>query len=80
MAFSVPLTKRQHQLLSFLKSYFAEHGYMPTTTEICSHMGLAGRGGAVRLLGDLEAKKYIQRTRYKGRAIRLLQQPAVVLP
>jgi len=69
-----PLTKRQHELLMFLTKYFASHGYMPTTGEISVHMGLAGRGGAVRYLRELETKNYIKRRPYKFRAITLLPQ------
>jgi len=61
----------------FLTNYFASHGYMPTTGEISVNMGLAGRGGAVRYLRELEAKNYIKRTPHKFRAIRLLQQSAL---
>jgi repressor LexA len=77
MSDSIPLTPKQHAMLQFISNYFDGHGYMPTTDEMAAHAGLAGRSGALRVLRELEARKYIKRTPRKPRAIRLIKQTVV---
>jgi SOS-response transcriptional repressor LexA len=77
MSDSIPLTPKQHAMLQFISIYFDGHGYMPTTDEMAAHAGLAGRSGALRVLRELEARKYIKRTPRKPRAIRLIKQTVV---
>ena len=33
----MPLTRRQKQILDFLESYIAKHGYAPSFEEIAEH-------------------------------------------
>ena len=35
------LTKRQSEILTFIKKYIARHGYPPAIREICSGVGLS---------------------------------------
>ena len=34
------LTKRQEEVLNYIKKYIAEHGYPPAVREICAGIGL----------------------------------------
>lgn len=66
------LTKRQQELLSFLKGYLAEHKIMPTTREIQEHFGFASQTAAMGHLKALERKKVIVRHTHKARAVVLM--------
>jgi SOS-response transcriptional repressor LexA len=61
-------------MLQFISIYFDGHGYMLPTGEMAAHAGLAGRSSALRVLRELEARKYIKRTPHKPRTIRLIKQ------
>ena len=66
---SLKLTKRQIELLDFLRSHHHTTGLMPTTREIQSHFGFASQTAAVTHLRALERKGVIQRLAGKARAV-----------
>lgn len=66
---SKKLTKRQQELLDFLRSQQHTNGLMPTTREIQSHFGFASQTAAVTHLRALERKGVIQRLAGKARAV-----------
>jgi len=68
-AMSLKLTKRQIELLDFLRSHHHTTGLMPTTREIQSHFGFASQTAAVTHLRALERKGVIQRLAGKARAV-----------
>ena len=72
---SKDLTKRQQELLSFLKQYLAEHKIMPTTREIQEHFGFASQTAAMGHLKALERKNVIIRHTHKARAV-VLTEPS----
>ena len=37
----IELTKRQEEILNFIKKYIADHGYPPAVREICAGVGLS---------------------------------------
>ena len=37
----IELTKRQEEILNFIKKYIALHGYPPAVREICAGVGLS---------------------------------------
>lgn len=63
------LTKRQQELLDFLRKYHTETGLMPSTREIQAHFGFASQTAAVSHLRALEKKGVIQRVPGKARAL-----------
>ncbi len=63
------LTKRQQELLDFLRRYHADTGLMPSTREIQSHFGFASQTAAVSHLRALEKKGVIQRVAGQARAL-----------
>ena len=66
---SKELTKRQKELLDFLKAEFASSGIMPTTREIQAHFGFKSQTAAMGHLRALEKKGVIQRLAGKARAV-----------
>ena len=63
------LTRRQQQLLEFLKEYHSNNGLMPSTREIQVHFGFASQTAAVSHLKALEKKGVIQKVPGKARAL-----------
>lgn len=66
------LTKRQKEVLNFVKEFMVSHGYPPTVREICNDLGLSSSATAHTHLSQLEAKGYIRKNGSKNRAIELL--------
>ncbi|QQL44534.1 transcriptional repressor LexA [Sulfuriroseicoccus oceanibius] len=63
------LTKRQSELLEYLREVHHQTGVMPSTREIQAHFGFASQTAAVTHLRALEKKGVIQRTAGKARAL-----------
>ena len=66
------LTKRQSEVLNFIKEFMVSHGYPPTVREICNSLGLSSPATAHSHLSQLESKGYIKKNSNKNRAIELL--------
>ncbi len=67
------LTKRQQELLDFLRQHYRETGIMPSTREIQQHFAFASQTAAVSHLKALEKKGVIQRLPGKARALILTE-------
>ncbi len=63
------LTKRQQQLLDFLREEHGRSGIMPSTREIQEHFGFSSQTAAISHLRALERKGVIQRQANKARAL-----------
>lgn len=63
------LTRRQQEILEYLRSYQRKLGLMPSTREIQHHFGFASQTAAVSHLRALERKGAIQRLPNKARAV-----------
>lgn len=66
------LTKRQEEILTFIKEYIVAHGYPPTIREICKAMGVSSPATVHAHLNNLESKGFIKKEDTKNRAIELL--------
>ena len=66
---SETLTKRQEEILDYLKEYQRDLGVMPSTREIQHHFGFASQTAAMSHLRALEKKGAIQRLPNKARAV-----------
>ncbi len=66
------LTKRQDEILDFIKEYIVSNGYPPTVREIGIALGLSSPATIHSHLNNLEEKGYIKKNDYKNRAIELL--------
>lgn len=74
---NLPLTRRQHEILSFYRAYVAEHGFSPTLEEVAQHFGV----NKVTIFGhvaELERKGALARAaRGVSRAVRVVEPRAV---
>ncbi len=66
------LTRKQNDVLDFLKKSIAKNGFPPTVREIGSALGLSSPATTHAHLNTLEQKGYIKKVGSKNRAIELL--------
>lgn len=66
------LTKRQEEILTYVKEYIVSHGYPPTVREIGSHLGVSSPATIHTHLNKLVEKGFIKKDGSKNRAIELL--------
>jgi len=66
------LTKRQRQILEYLKKYIAKMGYSPTFEEIGKHFKLNSKGTVYKHLQNLEKKGVILKDWNRQRSIQVL--------
>ncbi len=69
------LTRKQHQLLSYLQKYLADHGVSPSFDEMRDALGLKSKSGIHRLITGLEERGFIRRLPHRARAIEVLRLP-----
>ena len=75
----MPLTRRQRQILDYLREYLDWYGYSPTLEEIADHFDLASLNGVYKHLKALQARGFIRRLANQARSIQLLN-PEASLP
>ena len=66
------LTKRQEEILNFIKKYIVSYGYPPTVREIGKAIGVSSPATIHAHLTNLENKGFIKKEETKNRAIELL--------
>lgn len=66
------LTKRQQDILDFIKSFMVKHGFPPTIREIGEALGISSPATIHAHLKNLESRGVIRRNDTKNRAIELL--------
>jgi repressor LexA len=66
------LTKRQAEILDFIKLHISAMGFPPTIREICAHFGFASPASAKQHIDALKTKGYIKRSPFKGRGIEVI--------
>ena len=66
------LTKKQKEVLDYVKKYVASHGYPPAIREICAGMGLSSPATVFTHLKKLEDQGLIRKTNSKFRTIEIL--------
>lgn len=65
------LTRKQQQVLEFIRNYMSEHQQSPTEAEIATGIGIKSRGVAHRYVAAIEQAGYIKTITGKRRNIRL---------
>lgn len=70
-----PLTKRQAELLTYIRQYNAEHNYSPTYEEMMAHMDCAA-GSVVGLVKELRQRGWVRTARLKARSIQIIESDA----
>lgn len=66
------LSRRQNDVLEYIKSYISENGYAPCVRDICNALNLKSTSTAHAHLTKLEHKGYITRDPAKPRTIMIL--------
>lgn len=66
------ITKRQDEILTFIKKYTATHGYPPAIREICKGVGLSSPATVHAHIKNLEKAGYLKNETNKFRTIELL--------
>ena len=69
------LTKRQSEVLNFVKEHIEDRGFAPSLRDICLFLHINGPNNARKHLDSLENKGYIKREPRKSRAIEILEPP-----
>ena len=80
----MPLTKRQSEILDFIRVHIDEHGYAPSFEEIAERFGFQSLATVHEHLTNLENKGYIRRSYNESRSIQVLPPrgtaPATEIP
>jgi repressor LexA len=66
------LTKRQNEILTYLRAHIAEHGYAPSFEEIAEQFAFASLATVHEHLTNLERKGYIRRQYNESRSIEVM--------
>ncbi|MFQ5849078.1 MAG: transcriptional repressor LexA [Candidatus Binatia bacterium] len=66
------LTKRQKEILDFIRSYTRRFGYAPTLVEIGRHFGLTSLATVHKHLKNLEEKRVVRRQWNRSRAVEII--------
>lgn len=65
------LTKRQKEILDFIRTFIEREGYSPSMEEIAGHFGFASMNAVFKHLAALEARGYLRRDANRARSIEL---------
>ncbi len=68
------LTRKQHELLSFLDRRLAMDGICPSFEEMKEALGLRSKSGIHRLISGLEERGFIRRLPHRARALEILRR------
>jgi len=66
------VTKRQKQLLDYLRAFIAKHGYAPTLDEMARHLALASVATVHKHLQNLAQKGLVRRRAHRSRALEVV--------
>ena len=69
------LTRKQHELLSFIHDRLAETGVSPSFEEMKEALELKSKSGVHRLISALEERQFIRRLPNRARALEVLRMP-----
>ena len=72
------LTKRQKEILEYLKDHIRRMGYAPSIMEICKQFQLSSPATVHKHLSHLEEKGLIRRQHNLSRSIELVEEPGAV--
>ena len=67
----MPLTRRQRQILDYIRAYIEEKDYSPSFEEIARHLNVASLNGVYKHLRALEERGFIRRLSNHARSIQL---------
>ncbi len=71
-----PLTRRQREILDYLKEFIDERGYAPSLEEIGARFGLSSLATVHKHLMNLQEKGFIRRAWNRSRSVEVVQTRA----
>ena len=71
------LTKKQHEMLQYIKDYLKTHQYAPSYREIMQHFSFSSLGTVYRYIHVLKKKGILDSKKQSGRSVSLLQEAAI---
>ena len=69
------LTRKQHELLTFIQTRLEDSGISPSFEEMKDALDLKSKSGVHRLISALEERGFIRRLPNRARALEVLRQP-----
>ncbi len=69
------LTRKQHELLTFISGRLKETGVCPSFDEMKEALDLKSKSGIHRLISGLEERGFIRRLPHRARALEILREP-----
>ncbi len=69
------LTRKQHELLSFIDRHLRETGFSPSFDEMKDGLHLRSKSGIHRLISALEERGFLARRHHRARALEVLRLP-----
>ena len=69
------LTRKQHELLSFIDSHLKETGVSPSFEEMKDALSLRSKSGIHRLISALEERGFLRRHHHRARALEVIRLP-----
>ena len=71
------LTKKQHELLSYIHEHLSANGVSPSFEEMKEALALKSKSGVHRLISALEERGFIRRLPNRARALEVMRMPDV---
>lgn len=71
------LTRKQHDLLTFIDTRLAQDGVSPSFEEMKDALSLKSKSGVHRLINALEERAFIRRLPNRARALEVLKMPEI---
>src|SRR5213595_999976 len=69
------LTRKQHELLTFINQRLAATGVAPSFDEMKDALNLRSKSGIHRLISGLEERGFIRRLAHRARALEVVKLP-----
>ena len=69
------LTRKQHELLSFIDKHLKETGFSPSFEEMKEALQLRSKSGIHRLISALEERGFLHRRHHRARALEVMRLP-----
>src|ERR1700733_5869529 len=69
------LTRKQHELLSFIDRHLKTTGFSPSFEEMKAALKLKSKSGIHRLISALEERGFLQRRHHRARALEVMRLP-----
>ena len=69
------LTRKQHELLTFIDRHLRETGFSPSFEEMKEALQLRSKSGIHRLISALEERGFVKRRHHRARALEVVRMP-----